>query len=53
MNAARLSPEQRTKFNAWLTEEIDALKAKGASEADLREPAFANLVIQRTLGATL
>jgi len=47
MNAARLSPEQLAKFNAWLSEEINALKAKGASEADLQEPAFANLVIQR------
>jgi hypothetical protein len=44
----RLNPEQHAKLSAWCDEEIDALKSKGASEADLQEPAFANLVFQRT-----
>jgi hypothetical protein len=49
VNPARLNPERRIKFDAWLGKEIDTLKAKGVSEADLEEPAFANLVILQTL----
>jgi hypothetical protein len=51
VNATRLNSEQRTKFDAWVSQEIDALKAKGACEADLQEPAFANLVLRRTPGS--
>jgi hypothetical protein len=51
VDATRLNPEQHAKLNAWCEEEIASLKAKGASEADLQEPAFANLVLQRTLGS--
>jgi hypothetical protein len=45
----RLTPEQRAKFNAWGAQEVEALKAKGASEADFKEPALADLVLQRIL----
>ena len=48
MKLTRLNSEQRAKLGAWFDEEIDALKTKGATEADLQEPAFANLVLQRT-----
>ena len=49
MDKSRLNPEQRAKFDAWLQAELDALVAKGASEADFQEPAFANLVFSQTL----
>jgi hypothetical protein len=42
-----MKPEYLDRLNAWRTEEIDALKAKGATDADLEDPAFASLVFKR------
>src|SRR5277367_2031183 len=49
MNLNRLSAEQRARLNAWGESEIDALKTKGATEEDFKEPALANLVIDQIL----
>jgi hypothetical protein len=49
MNPGRLTPEQYARFGVWITEETEALKAKGAKEADFQEPAFANLVFAEIL----
>ena len=49
MNLDRLSPEQRARLNAWGEVEINALKTKGATEVDFKEPALANLVLEQIL----
>jgi hypothetical protein len=33
-----MKPEYLDRLNAWFHEEVDALKAKGATDADIREP---------------
>jgi hypothetical protein len=46
-------PEKKYKYpdqlDAWCVEEIAAFKAKGATEEDTKEPAFAHLVLKTVL----
>ena len=41
--------EYLERFKAWSNEEIEILKAKGATEDDLKEPAFNSLVVESVL----
>ena len=41
--------EFHNQLDVWCSEEVDALKAKGASDEDLKEPAFAMLVLRTVL----
>ena len=41
--------EFQRQLDAWCSEQIDALKAKGATDEDLKEPAFARLVLRTVL----
>jgi hypothetical protein len=41
--------EFHNQLDVWCSEEVDALKAKGASDEDLKEPAFAKLVLRTVL----
>lgn len=42
-----MKPVYLAQLNTWCVEEINALKAKGATDADLQEPAFAILLFQQ------
>ena len=44
-----MEPEYHNQLNAWCSEEVDALKAKGATDEDLKAPAFARLVLRTVL----
>ena len=48
-----MEPEYHNQLNAWCSEEVDALKAKGATDEDLKAPAFARLVLRTVLENTL
>jgi hypothetical protein len=40
-----MKPEYLEKLVAWYEEEVDAFRAKGATEEIVREPAFLELVV--------
>lgn len=42
-----MTPEQEKTLQRWIYDQFAALKAKGATEADLQEPAFMQLVAQQ------
>jgi hypothetical protein len=45
-----MKPEEfRRQLDVWCSEEVEALKAKGATDEDLKEPAFARLVVRTVL----
>ena len=44
-----MEPEYHNQLNAWCSEEVDALKAKGATDEDLKAPAFTRLVLRTVL----
>ena len=44
-----MDPEYHNQLDAWFSEELDALRAKGATGEDLKEPAFARLVLRTVL----
>jgi len=44
-----MKQEYLERFKAWSNEEIETLKAKGATEDDLKEPAFNSLVVESVL----
>jgi hypothetical protein len=41
-----MKPEYFARLKAWVKEEVDALKAKGASGADLQEPVLWQLILK-------
>jgi hypothetical protein len=46
-----MNPEEfQRQLDVWCSEEVNALKAKGASDEDLKEPAFAGLALRTVLG---
>jgi hypothetical protein len=44
-----MKPEYLDQLNAWYHEEVDALKANGATEPHFKEPVFAQLVIKKII----
>jgi hypothetical protein len=45
----RMKPEHHQQIRAWISEEIAALRARGATDADMREEAFIALVGEKIL----
>jgi hypothetical protein len=42
-----MRPGHLAKINAWFVEQIEALKAEGANERELNDPAVADLALRR------
>jgi hypothetical protein len=45
----RMKPEYHQQIRAWISEEIAALRARGATDADMHEEAFIALIGEKIL----
>jgi hypothetical protein len=43
----RMRPDHLEKISSWFMEEIEELKAKGAGEQELKDPAVADLALRK------